>query len=393
LYLENQYVDIVMEKIKDETTLQSTLFESEGVTIANSDKNNKRNNSNGQATTTTNRNMAPKPDLFGSSSKPAVTDSEQSLMAAASTSGGDKLQTNDSSIPHENDDDDDDIFDDASSYASEITDEGNVGSINSMERKESKQAKEKHFHNKKNRQPKGDEKLPVPSRTPSRSSIVSSNMDNPRPFVKLVNFQSLYRSEMYRCPPFTEELEKVVEQWNVRKEILVRLMDEVRHANHLFRVSQDSFHQYSHVMYTIHKDIFLDDQGKRVLSSARQQLLLKERGTSLSRYEKTSKGNACAGTPADRSSGNSIGSCSSRSSGYLDPLFHSFSVLTDTMMKAVSERESNNGKQVAAMEFLDFSEELLTQAEEMLALGNSLVHEMKGSEMDIQNAFCTCPCS
>ena len=51
------------------------------------------------------------------------------------------------------------------------------------------------------------------------------------------------------------------------------------------------------------------------------------------------------------------------------------------------ERESDDGKQVAALEFLEFSEELLTQAQEMEALGNSVVQEMEGSEMDIQNAF------
>jgi len=52
------------------------------------------------------------------------------------------------------------------------------------------------------------------------------------------------------------------------------------------------------------------------------------------------------------------------------------------------ERESDNGRQAAALEFLEFSEELLTQAQEMEALGNSVVQEMEGSEMDIQNSFC-----
>ena len=139
-------------------------------------------------------------------------------------------------------------------------------------------------------------------------------------------------------------------------------------------------------MYTIHKDIFLDDQGKRVLSSARQQLLLKQRGVNNNldggggHEEKNSYRD-------DNFRGSGNKNSSSGGGGFLDPLYNSFSVLTDTMMKAVLERESDDGKQAAALEFLEFSEELLTQAQEMEALGNSVVQEMEGSEMDIQNSF------
>lgn len=187
--------------------------------------------------------------------------------------------------------------------------------------------------------------------------------------IKLLNFNALYRAEQDRSPRRADELEKVVTNWLACKTVLQRLLDEVKHANHLFHVSDASFHQYSHVMYTIHKDIFLDDQGKRVLSSARQQLLLKQRGAGNIDGARDDQKDAAA-------------------DGYLDPLYNSFSVLSDTMMKTVMDRESDNGTHVATIEFQEFCEELISQAEAMKALGDSVVAEMEGSEQDIQNAFC-----
>ncbi|CAB9513178.1 expressed unknown protein [Seminavis robusta] len=200
--------------------------------------------------------------------------------------------------------------------------------------------------------------------------VLPSGKNSDQPVVKLLNFQTLHRAEQDRLPEYSEELKKIVTQWTDCKITLQRLLDEVEHANHLFQVSEASFHQYSHVMFTIHKDIFLDDQGNRVTSSARQQLLLKQRGS----------GNSDIIPGRDESTLLS-------SEGYLEPLYNSFSVLTDTMMKTVLERESENGKQAAAIEFQEFSEELITQAEAMRALGDSVVKEMEGSEMDIQNSF------
>lgn len=188
-----------------------------------------------------------------------------------------------------------------------------------------------------------------------------------QPYTKLLNFNTLYRTEQDRAPRYAEELERIANNWVNCKKVLERLLDEVKHANHLFHVSDVSFHQYSHVMYTIHKDIFLDDQGQRVLSSARQQLLLKQRG-------------------ANNVDG-AMDASSVLENNYLDPLYNSFSVLTDTMMKTVLERESDNGKQAATIEFQEFCEELVTQAEAMRALGDSVIKEMKGSEEDIQNSF------
>jgi hypothetical protein len=209
---------------------------------------------------------------------------------------------------------------------------------------------------------------PAPAPPPSTASMsMSIGKATDQAYVKLLHFQTLHRAEKDRCPDYTEQLEKVVAQWRDCKTTLERLLDEVEHANHLFHVSEASFYQYSHVMYSIHKDIFLDDQGQRVTSSARQQLLLKQRGN---------------GQVDDQAS-------LACQSGHLDPLYNSFSVLSDTMMKVVLERESDEEKQAAALEFKEFSEELVSQAEAMRALGDSVVKEMEGSEVDILNAFRT----
>jgi hypothetical protein len=205
-----------------------------------------------------------------------------------------------------------------------------------------------------------------PPRTSTPSMAMSVGKATDQAYVKLLHFQTLHRAEKDRCPEYTEKLQEVVAQWNDCKTTLQRLLDEVEHANHLFNVSEASFHQYSHVMYSIHKDIFLDNEGQRVTSSARQQLLLKQRGI----------GNVDAHAAKDQAS-----------LGYLDPLYKSFSVLSETMMKAVLERESDTSNQPAAVEFKEFSEELVSQAGAMRALGDSVVKEMEGSEVDIQNAF------
>ena len=353
--------------------------------------------------------MAPKPALYDSAR--AAVDSEQSILEA-SEAGGVKQIIDLKLATMNREDEDEEDFDEASDVYSDYTGddytEGGESEASSSRRSKSgrrskhrgSSRRRKHrnksrsiscgdhydseyddasdagSHRSPSRRPEGAEgEVPASVPTQSRPSVTAkSSMGNPQPYVKLLNFQTLYRTEQDRCPLFTEELEKVTEHWSVCKEILNRLTDEVRHANHLFHVSDVSFHQYSHVMYTIHKDIFLDDQGKRVLSSARQQLLLKQRG--VSNLEGQEEKNSYMDDSFRFNSG-----------GFLDPLYNSFSVLTDTMMKAVLERESDGGKQAAALEFLEFSEELLTQAQEMEALGNSVVQEMEGSEMDIQNSF------
>ena len=366
-----------------------------------------------------NTKMAPKPEPYGSAE--AAVDSEASLLAATEAGGVKRMTDHNKTVmAHEEED-----FDDASSLQSDYTDtEGEEsaasstrrerergsrrskrrGSSRRKHRKSRRSSSRDHYSSdyddddegsrrrssSRSRRPKEEVDAAVEEEQPgmeasssvqssaqprsSSATVTAASKGNHQPYVKLLNFQTLYRAEQDRCPLFTEELEKVTEHWNVCKEILQRLVDEVRHANHLFHVSDVSFHQYSHVMYTIHKDIFLDDQGKRVLSSARQQLLLKQRGAN----------NTDAGREEEK---NSFLENSGGSGGYLDPLYNSFSVLTDTMMRAVLERESDDGKQAAALEFLEFSEELLTQAQEMEALGNSVVQEMEGSEMDIQNSF------
>jgi hypothetical protein len=205
------------------------------------------------------------------------------------------------------------------------------------------------------------------------AKVITAGKTGGQPYTKLLNFNALYRTEQDRAPRYTEELEKVTSDWDNCKALLDRLSEEVKHANHLFHISDASFHQYSHVMYTIHKDIFLDDDGNRVLSSARQQLLLKQRGTVNVEGRDELKDSAI-----------------STSDAYLGPLYNSFSVLTDSMMKAVLDRESDNGKKSATLEFQEFGEELSSQAEAMKALGDSVVQEMEGSEQDIQNAFSRC---
>lgn len=354
--------------------------------------------------------MAPKPALYDSAK--AAVDSEQSILEASEAGGAEQIMDHKLATMNREDENEED-FDEASDVHSDYTGddytEGGEESEASSSRRSKNGRRSKgrgssrrrkhrnksrsssrgdHYdseyddasdagsHRSPSRRPEGAEgEAPASVPTQSRPSVTAkSSRGNPQPYVKLLNFQTLYRSEQDRCPLFTEELEKVTEHWSVCKEILNRLTDEVRHANHLFHVSDVSFHQYSHVMYTIHKDIFLDDQGKRVLSSARQQLLLKQRGV-----------NNLEGQEEKNS--HMDDSFRSNRGGFLDPLYNSFSVLTDTMMKAVLERESDGGKQAAALEFLEFSEELLTQAQEMEALGNSVVQEMEGSEMDIQNSF------
>jgi len=243
----------------------------------------------------------------------------------------------------------------------------------SVERRNHKREEEEERRNEED----NEEDSVAPRRPSSASQYQGENQQhrvtmNPvnagdQPYTKLLNFNTLYRTEQDRAPRYAEELERIARNWVNSKRVLERLLDEVKHANHLFHVSDVSFHQYSHVMYTIHKDIFLDDQGQRVLSSARQQLLLKQRG-------------------ANNMDG-AMDASSVLENGYLDPLYNSFSVLTDTMMRTVLDRESDNGKQAATIEFQEFCEELVTQAEAMRALGDSVVQEMEGSETDIQNSF------
>ena len=245
--------------------------------------------------------MAPKPALFDPAR--AAVDSEQSILEASETGGATQLlehklaTMNFDNVDVEDtgydDEPEEDVDEEASSAPSDYTgDDGEESETASRSRRghrshssngrrskhrgSSRRRKHRHksrsssrggggggddeyddttvasdveSHRSSSRAPQPDEDVEpaavIPASVPSGSSTTApkSGKTNPQPFVKLLNFQTLYRTEQDRCPLFTEELEKVTEHWSVCKEILNRLTDEVRHANHLFHVSDVSFHQ------------------------------------------------------------------------------------------------------------------------------------------------------
>mgnify|MGYP005847141289 CR=1 FL=1 len=188
----------------------------------------------------------------------------------------------------------------------------------------------------------------------------SHGKDPNQPFVKLLNFQNIQECEQKRRPEYVVELQTITEEWNECRHVLQRLEQEVHHANHLFQISENSFHQFAATISNIQKDCFLDEKGDRVLSSAKQLLLQQQREPHKASIE----------------------------NGYLNPMFQSFSVMSNQLMKTVLDHESNaTTKHAAAQEFYDFSEELLAQADAMKALGDSIFQELCGSETDIQNAY------
>jgi len=246
-------------------------------------------------------------------------------------------------------------------------------------------AKEKEMSTKENEIPAKEKAPKILKQVPTRKIVLTARNNNQQgsqhlSYVKLLNFVALQRAEQDRSPLYTKQLKLLTEEWSKRQAILESLINEVKHANHLFEISGAAFYQYSQTMYAIHKDIFLDDEGNRVESSARRLILLKQRGgedpTSTEQAPKSPKRE---GFKNSREKMNNV--------SYLDPLYKSFEVLTNTMMKVVNERESELGKPAAALEFLEFSEELLAQAEAIKALGQSTLQELASSESDVKTSF------